>query len=102
MIHRFSHRLLALPTTLLLFVCSPLVCSCAAQNIEINGQQVEMSPNGARQSSRAPAHKNQSPSQPVTGGFGWGSNIGVARESRAAEQSLKTGNYAQAATFAER
>jgi hypothetical protein len=68
------------------------VCSSAAQNIEINGQQVEMNPNGARQSSRVAGRKTESRSQPPASGFGWGSNIGVARESRAAEQSLKSGN----------
>ena len=92
MISRLFLRSLLLPIATLL-----LISMGAAQTIEIDGQRVEMNPNGAK--SAKPNRKDQQ-AKP-SGGFGWGSNIGVARESRAAEQALKAGNYAQATAFAQ-
>ena len=92
MISRFSRRLLFLPILVLL-----LASLNAAQTVEIDGQQVEMN---AKEKSKAKAHPNaQEPKANST--FGWGSNIGVARESRAASQALKAGNYAEATAFAQ-
>ena len=89
---RFSRRLLPLPILVMV-----LASVNAAQTIEIDGQRVEMNAKKATSPKARPSSKQSSENK----SFGWGSNIGVARESRAADQALKAGNYAQATTFAE-
>lgn len=97
MIPKSYRRLLALPAIMLLGL-SLSVQGMAAQNIEINGQKMDVSPKAPQR--KQPASKAQ-PQGKSASGFGWGSNIGVARLSRAAQNALKTGKYAQATTFAE-
>src|SRR5204863_779674 len=78
---------------------SAALCSFApAQTFEIQGQKP--------QTTAAP---QQTPSKPgkttsaKEGGnpFAWGTSIDVARQSRAAEDALKRGDYASAANYAQ-
>ena len=82
---------------------------CAhAQTYEVNG------PAGAPASNSKPASGNQKPSASADrsadqgeasanqGDLGWGSNIEVAREARAAQDALKRNDYAAAITYSER
>lgn len=96
MIPRLIHRLTLLSSILICFASI-----AHGQTIEIDGQRVEASPkSSAGPKSRAKNEQPQSSSVPNST-FGWGSNIGVARQTRAAEQALKSGNYAAATAFAQ-
>jgi len=90
-------------TLLLASFCVLAVCiGASSQTYEVNGQ------GGAPAS--APASKDQKPQTSADqgeasanqGDLGWGSNIEVAREARAAQDALKRNDYASAITFAER
>jgi tetratricopeptide (TPR) repeat protein len=74
----------------------PAAIPAAAQTFEVQGQQ-------EKPSSTSPA--NPGAKKKGTGaqsGIGWGSSIEVGRMARAAEDALQKGNYAAAASFAER
>ncbi len=90
------------------FNSSLLVLACAlpmaAQTFEINNQPSKSSPQAPK-----PGKAAKSAGKPAAGGsaassqgFGWGSSIEVGRNARAAEDALKKGNNAAAATFAKR
>ena len=96
MTFRFCRRSLLLPGTLMLFVSSAF-----AQTVEIDGQRVEVGPKAPKPSLPRSASHSGATSSTSTGSFGWGSNIGVARETRAAGQALKSGNFSQALFFAQ-
>ncbi|HUR36347.1 MAG TPA: tetratricopeptide repeat protein [Terriglobales bacterium] len=77
-----------------------LVCALSVpafgQTFEINGQAPEKRP--------ATKQPNQKPTSPANAGaqIGWGSSIEVGRMARAAEDALRRGNHAAAATYAKR
>lgn len=81
-----------------------------AQTFEIGGQdqQKKQPPKNQKNAPASKASKGgksaPTPSQGESSGvgLGWGSSIEVGRMARAAQQSLKHGNPAEAATFAER
>src|SRR5437868_8549896 len=71
---------------------------CAAQTFEIQGQKPQATP--TQKSNKPGAATNNA--APATGsqGMSWGTSIDVARQSRAAEDALKRGDYAAATNFA--
>jgi tetratricopeptide (TPR) repeat protein len=75
-------------------ICSLLVTvyPAVAQTFEIGGQPSAQSKNPS---------KDKRPPDTSTG-IGWGSSIEVGRIARAAEDSLRRGNYAAAANYAQR
>ncbi len=80
-------------------VCSLLLLAggaAAGQEFEINGGQSSVT------SPSASGKKKTSGTARASDGIGWGSSIDVARQSRAAEDALKKGNYTAAANYAER
>ena len=86
-------------TLVLVTFCSLILAAAlpvTAQTFEVQGQQETPSP----ASPASPAKKKGAAAQ--TSGIGWGSSIEVGRMARAAEEALKKGNYAAAASFAER
>jgi len=93
-----SYRHLIAPAAVVLLGMCLAVQSLTAQNIEINGQKMEVTPKSPKRTTQGSKAKAPAKS---SGGFGWGSNIGVARLSRAAQTALKTGKYAQATAYAE-
>ncbi len=82
-------------------ICSLLLMgsmAAAAQEFEINGGKSSVPSSNAQPTKKKAAGGPQA----SEGGIGWGSSIDVARQSHAAEQALKKGNYAAAADSAER
>lgn len=80
---------------ILSFVCGvALSLGSAAQTFEVGGQPQEKNTPASKAGQRPAA----------TGGseIGWGSSIEVGRVARAAEDALRRGNYAAAATYAKR
>ncbi|HKD45119.1 MAG TPA: tetratricopeptide repeat protein [Candidatus Angelobacter sp.] len=72
-----------------------------AQTFELGGQSSKPDQQNSKPTKKA--GKQPSPgAAPSAGGMGWGSSIEVGRNARAAEDSLKRGNYAAATNFAER
>ena len=96
MIFRFCCRLLLLPGTLML-----LVSFAHAQTVEIDGQRVELGPKAPKPSAPRSASRSSGVKPTANTPFGWGSNIGIARETRAAGQALKSGNFSEALFFAQ-
>lgn len=88
----------------------PIVCGVIfwaaispAQTFEINGQQSQ--PSSTSPNAKKPAKKGAqgaTSNAPGDTGIGWGSSIEVGRLARAAEDSLRRGNPAQAADYAQR
>src|SRR3954470_14179902 len=79
---------------LFLILCAPLAVS--AQTFDVHSSQA---------SPAAPKDRKKQSSGPAAGSqnsIGWGSSIEVGRQSRAAEDSLKRGNFAAAANYAKR
>lgn len=80
------------------FLFLALTAACFGQTFEIPGQSA---PSNQKAPSKGRAKAAQSaPSD--SGGIGWGNSIEVGRMARAAEDALKHGNYAAAASFAQR
>src|SRR4051812_12960255 len=78
---------------LFLILCAPL----AAQTFDVNSSQASpAAPKDGKKKSSAPATNSGQQS------IGWGSSIEVGRQSRAAEDAMKRGNFAAAANFAKR
>jgi tetratricopeptide (TPR) repeat protein len=75
----------------------------AGQTFEINSNgQVNSETSQAAQKPRGKGAKSATRSAPSSSGMGWGNSIEVARQARAAEQALNSGNYAAGVEFAER
>jgi tetratricopeptide (TPR) repeat protein len=79
----------------------------AAQTFEINGQPPQPAQRGpAKSAQQAPVKKDQKGPKPTPSngqtGLSWGTSIDVSRQARAAEQAIKSGDYATAAAFAEK
>ena len=85
LIFRHDHRECVCISLLMLTLARPL----AAQTYKIGGEAPPKPQNNTQQTS---------PQKPL----GWGSNIENARLARAAEQALKSGNYAAALDYAQR
>jgi tetratricopeptide (TPR) repeat protein len=78
---------------ILSFVCAlSLISGSAAQTFEVGGQSEEKTTPKAGQSQPSTASRE----------IGWGTSIEIGRMARAAEDSLRRGNYAAAATYAKR
>ncbi|HSM85051.1 MAG TPA: tetratricopeptide repeat protein, partial [Candidatus Limnocylindrales bacterium] len=78
-----------------------LAASGRAQTFEINSQPPAKTTKKTAQPKKK-AGGQQKSAAPASQGLGWGSSIEVGRNSRAAEQALKKGNYAAAMNFAQR
>ncbi len=74
-----------------------------AQTYEVNGQAAPPPPEKQeKQQQKAGADAASRPATAEQNTLGWGSNIEVDRQARAAQDALKRGDYANAASFAER
>ena len=91
-----KRRLLIVSALFLPFVIS----GAHAQDFEINSGQQQSSPNSTPKSGQKPKGKPNANS--TNNGIGWGNSIEVGRLARAAEDALKHGNPAAAATYAQR
>lgn len=79
-----------------------LLCiTAAAQTFEISPQGGAAPPPAESPGARTNRSKPRAQA-PASSGLGWGSNIEVARQSRAAETALQKGDYATAAQYAQR
>ncbi|ABF43608.1 Tetratricopeptide repeat protein [Candidatus Koribacter versatilis Ellin345] len=80
-----------------------VVSAAVAQDFEINGGQQQQTP--APQKAGKKSKGKAASSAPANGGsneIGWGNSIEVGRLARAAQDALKHGNPAAAATYAQR
>src|SRR5512146_951851 len=87
-----------------IFFCSLAMLLCitaAAQTFEISPQGGAAPPPAESPGARTNRSKPRAQA-PASSGLGWGSNIEVARQSRAAEAALQKGDYATAAQYAQR
>jgi tetratricopeptide (TPR) repeat protein len=85
---------------LLLFAscCVVVICNIArAQTYEVNGPA-----NAPAAAAQMPSSAKQNEANANQGDLGWGSNIEVAREARAAQDALKRNDYPAAINYAER
>ncbi len=86
-------------------LCIICFLSCVvAQTYEVNGKgsaAPDKPTSDSSSSSNEQKAEGGSPDQNAGSGFGWGSSIDVARQSRAAQDALKRNDYAAALSFAE-
>jgi tetratricopeptide (TPR) repeat protein len=101
---RESNPVIKKPAFVILCCVALWTIPSRSQTFEINGQPSQpaaTSPNGQQaQAKRGSQAGSSNPSGDT--GIGWGSSIEVGRLARGAEDSLRRGNYAQAADYAQR